>query len=372
MPVAFLLAVVATLYPQSRLCAFVSPHPAQYYERGMEAIHRYRGQSDQLAQAYKNFSALIKKFPDSALGYLGLSRLTIIQAYRFDNYYHMETIRNEAFPLTLKALELNPLLPAVHIQYSTIEDIFANHQQSQELAQKYLRLLPEEPETFYFLGVYLYSQEDYDKSVKFFKTALELNPDPALEIAIAKRLGLIYLTHYDKPKEAIGYYQRAAALTPDDPVINEYLGRAYVADHDYALAVGQLEQSVRAIENPMAEYYLSLARGFWLQAEGRVSKAIFYLEKATSYAKPNSQLHYHLGNLYFRMNDYARAFQHFKQVIALKPQDFSDAYYFAGRSAHSLGDEISAARYFKKYLQVNGTGKEAEWIREQFPSLSQK
>ena len=367
-----LLAVVMPGVLPHESTAFVSPHSLPDYEKGISCLEQYRGDSRHLTEAFKYFKRLVEKFPESPLGYLGLSRLTVIQAYRFDDYYQMDKIRDEAFPLAVRALELGPLMPGVHVQYSFLEDIFMKHRQEQELAQKYLRLLPEEPETFYLLGLYLLGQDDYEKGVEFFQTALTLDPDQTLAAMINKRLGFIYLEHFDQPEKAVAYYQKALDLVERDPALQEHLGRAYLEDGRYNLAIEQFRESLHPAANSMTEYYLLLARGLQCQEAGKTKEAIIYLEKASMYRERESRLYYHLGNLYFEMNDYARAFQHFKQVIELKPQDFSDAYYLAGRSAHSMGDDTSAVDYFRKYLQLNGSSQEAEWIRANIPNLSQK
>ncbi len=368
---ALVLTLICVYVPDA--AAMTSPAPMDYYHRGEAYIQAYRGDDVTLHQASQEFVKLIDRFPDFPLGYLGLSQVSIIHAYRFDKYHQMDQIRNEAMPLAVRALELGPLMPVVHLHYDLIQDIFDKHRQHQQTAQKFLTLLPDEPETFFELGQYLLAQDDYDKSREFYEAALEFDPDPGLKARIYKRLGYISLRHLGAATQAIDYYQRAVQLSSRDDAGLENLGQAYFETGEYRLALDKFNQVYQKTGRPLTEYYILLTKGYLFQERGQTDKAIIYFERALqTNSNTDSQLYYYLGNLYFQIKDYAQAFQKFKKVIELKPYDYSDIYYLAGRSAYSLGDNHSALDYFKKHLQQNNTGTEAEWIRAHIPNLSHK
>ena len=368
----FIILGVA-LSSQDTVCALPSPHPVDYYEAGTALLENYQGDDLDLTHANRHFITLIEDFPDCPLGYIGLSRACIIQAYRFENHHQMSQIRDESLPLAVKALELGPLLPDVHITYSAIQEIFDRHSQNQAIAQKYLELLPEEPETFYLLGIYLMGQDDFTESVQYLETALKMEPDAALKFKILKRLGYIQLQYFDHPQKAVTYFNQAAELIPNEPSLEEYLSRALIENGQYQAAVEELLDSPRGYDSPMTKYLQLVAKGYLKEEEGCLDQALLYFERAVGLnPERDTKLYYHLGNLYFRLKNFNRAFQHFKRVIALRPYDYSDIYFLAGRSAHLLGDDASALDYFRKYLQSNDDGQEAEWIRKNIPNLSHK
>jgi len=345
--------------------------PNYFYQKGEQFIQEYTGDGHQLKKANKYFEHLIEKYPNSPLGYLGISRIYIIEAYQFDNYFNMEDIRNHALPFAVQALELGPLLPAVHINYSLLENIFEQHREIQELTQKYLTLLPEEPETFFLIGKYLYSQHDHAKSLEFFQTALELNPKDDLKYKILTRIGVLYLNKLKAPDKALETFKQALALKQDSADIFHYIGLSYLNMEQYEDSIDYFKKSMKFYSNSITDKYLLQAQGYLYQEKGQNEKAILYLEKAVSLGMKDSRLLYNLGNLYFNAANYSKAYDHFKNVIDLRPEAYMDAYYFAGRSAESLGDRDVATDYFKKYLQLNRQGPEADWIRKNIPDLSQ-
>jgi len=353
--------------------ALISPDPMDYYHAGFNHLNAYQGDEHTLNRASQYFIELVDRYPDFPLGYLGLSQISIIQAYRFDKHHQMEQIRNEALPLALRALELGPLMPEVHLHYDLIKDLFEKHRHNQEIAQKYLELLPEEAETFFLLGQYLLAQDDYEKSREFFETALDLNPEASLQAKILKRLGHIALEYLAQPQQAVEYYRQAIQLSPADGAGLEGLAEAYLENGQYDLAFKQLKKAHQIASRSTIEYSMMIAKGYLAEKKGQTDRAIIYFEKALQISNNQaSQICYHLGNLYFRIQNYAQAFQKFKKVIELKPYDYVDIYYLAGRSAYSMGDDHSAEDYFKKHLQINNSGSESDWIRTHIPNLSHK
>jgi len=369
----FILICTLLVCGSSEVGAMTSPAPMDYYQAGVNHLNAYQGTDYEINQASHYFIELVDHFPDFPLGYLGLSQISIIQAYRFDKYHQMEQIRHEAMPLAVKALELGPLLPEIHLHYDLIQDLFAKHRHNQEIAQKYLELLPDESETFFILGEYLLAQDDYVKSQEFLEAALEMKPETDLQAKILKRLAHISLKHADNPQQAVDYYQQVVNLTPHDCAGIEGLGQAYIRTGEYTLAMEVLKKAYQIAPRQMIEYFIMVTKGHISEQSGQIKKAIIYFEKALDMSNHEaSQLSYLLGNLYFKLKDYAKAFQKFKKVIELRPFEYSDIYYLAGRSAYSMGDNLSAQDYFKKHLQINNSGMESEWIRTHIPDLSHK
>jgi tetratricopeptide (TPR) repeat protein len=350
--------------------ALKSSHPLETYDRGIEVLNSYQGDPATLYEAQTIFAGLIKKFPDSPYGYLGLSRVQKIQAYLYGNRYSMIQIRDEVLPFAIKALELGPSIRDVHEHYSSLEKIYEDFYANQKEAQSALMSFPDRAETFLLIGMFFGDQGEEEKALEFYKGALGLKPSTAIRIKILERLGLLYLHDFKDPQNALSYFQEAVEVAPHLPVMKENLGLAYLGLKNYRKAVDQLTKAMNSLANAHTRYYLWQAKAFIAEEEGKTSEAIKFLEAALNQDKHNIALHFKLGNFYYNLANYESAYKHFMEVISLEPQN-SGAYYFAGRSASSLGETARALNYYKQYLQLDADSEEAAWIRENVPEFSQ-
>lgn len=349
--------------------AMMSPHPIQLYEKGYALLNRYSGDPSKLYEAQEVFGLLIEKYPDSPFGYLGMSRIHTIDAYLYGNHYNMDKIRTLALPFAVKALELGSSIRPVHENYANFERIFDQYAINREQAQDSLTLFPDSPKTYFGVATFLSNQGEHEKALGYYNTALELDPSESLRLRILKRMALIYLQEYQEPEKAVDYYHKALGIRENSPVLNEYLGIAYLKMQLYELSIEKLSKALALVKISSPEHYLLEAKGYLSEKQGKVEEAINFLEKASAYKKHNSTLQYSLGNLYYKQANYERAYDHFRRVIDLKPLD-PNAYYFAGRSADSLGDMDLARDYYKKYLQFDTDSQEAHWIQENIPEFS--
>ena len=122
----------------------IGQHPIELFEKGVEYINNYHGETSSLTKAEKIFKELINKYPQLHYGYLGLSRVRIIEAYRHGQQYNMTLIYNEALPLANRALELGPSIREVYLHYENIEDIVARDLNQRNKAKAYVSLFLDE------------------------------------------------------------------------------------------------------------------------------------------------------------------------------------------------------------------------------------
>ncbi|MFA5261355.1 MAG: tetratricopeptide repeat protein, partial [Candidatus Omnitrophota bacterium] len=329
----------------------------------------FRGDRQDLLAARKIFQQLIARYPESALGYLGMSRALLMEAALFDNHYNMKFVHEEALPNAVKALELGPTIRAVHEHYSEIEKIFENYYLNKKEAQIYLTLYPEDPKTFFYAGAFVLDQDEPQKAVEYFSIALDMNPGQELRKKILKYLAWIHLNKYQQYDKAVNYCQQALELEKSSYELNEYLGLAYLRLGDYHASVESLSRALQLSDKSgQAQFYLWLAKGHQAEEEGNVSLAADFFEQALLSRGRDIEVHYKLGNLYFSMADYRKAYDHFRRVIDLQP-DKANAYFFAGRSIQSLGDYDSAVTYFSKYLTLATDDQKVAWIKQHMPAV---
>jgi len=350
---SFIIVLVASLSFPSLSWASYSAHPMQLYVKAEKVLQSYRGDPATLAEAKKIFSTLITKFPTSALGYVGLSHVYVIEACRYTDHYDMQLMHDQALPYATKALELGPSLQLVHEQYAVIENIFNRYEEQQKNVQDRLLLKPDDPETYFFVANFMRDQGEIDKAVKYFNIALDMNPEPGLSLRILNRLGWLYLSELNQPERAVEYYQKSLDAGGASPLVTGFIGIAYYQMGRYQLSVKTLTESVTLLPNDFARYYLLQAQGKLLQQQGLSTQAIDALEEALQYGE-NSHLHRNLANMYLGMADFNRAYRHFQEVIASDPEE-ATAYYYAAKSLFSLGKSKQAVDYYSRYLQLTGT-----------------
>ncbi len=205
--VVLILGVLACKIPSAE--AFFSQHPLQDYEQGLHLLDSYRGDAKILHQAQDIFNLIIEKHPDSPFGYLGVSQIKVIQAYRYDQHYNIKLITEQAMPMALEAMHKGPTLRIVHQAYDRFEKIFSDNDQNEQAVKRLLSLYPQQPKTYLALGDYLSDQGDFQKAVEYYKVALRFADEDPLKLKLLKRIQQIY--SYELPDENLAdQYFKAA------------------------------------------------------------------------------------------------------------------------------------------------------------------
>jgi len=82
----------------------------------------------------------------------------------------------------------------------------------------------------------------------------------------------------------------------------------------------------------------------------------------------NPDIHYNLGILYLKRNDYFDAAQEFMQAVRLNPQDAEACYNLGILYEIFLNDKKMAVFYYRKYLEINPEAQDKgivkSWIKE--------
>jgi tetratricopeptide (TPR) repeat protein len=362
-PVIILFSIIAT-----ECFSAVTPHPVSLYSQGKKILNGYRGNPDELKRAEELFLTLINRYPQSPLGYLGMSQLKTYYAYFYDMDFNMKIIHEEVMPYAVKALELGPTLQEVHENYGFVEKIFTEYQNQKKELEKLVTLKPRDPETFFRMGLFVLKQNEFIEAEKYFKTSLTLQPTLKTKLRILKRLGWLNLLYLNNPQKAVDYYGEALVIH-DTSEVSEYLGIAYFKAGQYEKAVDQLIRGGYGIRNNQTKYYLLLSKARTLLEKNKINEATRYFEEASQYRNLDSETHFLLGSIYFGHDDNEKAYDHFRQVIQLTPQD-ARAYYFAGRAVYSLGKSSIALTFFNKYLNLDPENAEIDWIRQNVPELT--
>ncbi len=351
--------------------ASFSSHPLQDYEQGIKNLQTYRGDTKVLQNAQLLFSQIIEKYPDSPFGYLGMSQLKIVEAYRYGQHYNIKMITEEALPMALKAMHSGPTLIAVHDHYDRFEVIFRNNDESQDQVRKLLFLSPEKPVTYLALGDYLSDQGDYEKALEYYKIALRFAADDAGKLIAIQRIARINLTELGDANLAVKYYKDALVINEHMPTIWEALGAAYFKLQQYDLSAEYYKKALNFFHTTQLQQRLFEVQLLAYEQAGDLDLAIQMIRESIDVNSQNTSLHRQIGNLYYKNNSFREAYSHFQQAIDLGLTE-PELFYFAGQCAYLLGYEKEAEDYYYEYLQLRQEGQQAQWIRHNIQGLSQR
>ena len=184
-----------------------------------------------------------------------------------------------------------------------------------ERYREYLRLVPEDADAWYGLGVSLGQVEEREEAFRAAHRANELRPGDR------RTRGLLALLHVaaGEYERAISIYDRLLAEQGHDQAS---LGNRAFAYHQW----GKKEEALQAYQRAVGEF-------------------------------PNSpELRYSLGVLYYEQREYAKAMEQLRQASHLNLR-YEEAYLMMARCARELGDDESAERYARKCLVLVSAGK---------------
>lgn len=166
---------------------------------------------------------------------------------------------------------------------------------------------------------YLHNQRgEYDKGVKDFQKALELEPNSA---AAHNNLGATYIL-LDRKDEAVFHLRQALALDASLTEVRINLADVYIKMDEYEEAREVLIPEMAQGKEPESYYYLIGRVHFGLCEYEAALQAWL---KSRELGMTKIDLNLFLGNAYFYLEELDKAFHHFQQLTRNKP-DFASGY----------------------------------------------
>lgn len=191
-----------------------------------------------------------------------------------------EKNRRQAFPDLQKAVELSPESPLFHTALGTIHLYEGNLGLAAKEFRKSLELAPDDADARNSLGSVYLQEEKWSKAIQEYKIALNNPTYPTPEIT-HYNLGYAYF-QWGKYEEAIGAFNKAVRLRPDEEIIHYYLGASY-------------------------------------SKLGKMNKAVSEFKKAIEIVPESVRTHYELGVVYLKKKENEKAAEGFRKVIELDP-----------------------------------------------------
>ncbi len=254
-----------------------------FYLRGREFFHQ--GQHKNIQYASELFTRAIKKDPDYALAYAGLSDCF---SYLFMYFEKKQDSIERSVAASKRAMELDPELAEAHAARGLAVSLSAQYDEAEKEFDKAIKLNPKLYEAYYFYARTCRQQGKMEKAALLFEKASEMRPEDyqaviflaaaykelnlpekvetaaqrAIELvekhlrlnrddARALYLGGSILVTLGKVEKAINWAKRAHAIDPDDPRV------LYNLACIYSLA-GKIEQALDCFEKAIESGYASL------------------------------------------------------------------------------------------------------------------
>jgi len=194
------------------------------------------------------------------------------------------------------------------------------------------------------LAQVLYSYDlDFDRSIREFRRAIELNPNYA---TAHHWFGLGPLMRLGRFDEAIAECKRAVELDPLSLINNSDLGNTYLRARRYDEAI---DQQRKTLEMDPSFFYAHYHLGRALEAKGALDAAIEEYRKARA-LNDDPQVLGLLAHAYASSGKKTEAFKILDQLKEVSTQRYVPAYSFAIVYL-GLGDKEEALRWLEKSYQ---------------------
>jgi tetratricopeptide (TPR) repeat protein len=279
------------------------------------------------------WSDVVKKSPGKARPHFNLGAA-----------YSEQKRDEEAIPLYQRALEIKPDLAEPHINLGQELQRQGKIEEAAEHYRAALKIEPDLPEAHNNMGAILEKQGRTEEAIQFYQNALKIRPHYA-----SAHFGLANtLVEKGKVEQGIRHYYLAIQFKPEYAEAHNNLGGVF-------LNLGQTEKAIKhyiaALQTDpnLVEAYNNL--GIALMQEGKIEAAIQQFQKALE-SRPdftkaennlkralaiqkeieteisrlkgllrdnpeNFELHFQLGNLYFRKGEQHQAIKQYKRTLQL-------------------------------------------------------
>ncbi|HJQ69647.1 MAG TPA: tetratricopeptide repeat protein [Blastocatellia bacterium] len=158
-------------------------------------------------------------------------------------------------------------------------------------------------------------------------------------------LELIKLRQYGEARDKL---ERAASLKPDEPMIYDALGRAYMGLGDFGAAEAQIKHALEL--NPEMFESLNNLGTVYFEAKD-YAKAERYFMEALRANPQAAATRFNLAQSYARTGDNNKAARRFEEFLQLSPGD-AEAHYELGLVYERMGRATEAARAFERGLEL--------------------
>lgn len=180
------------------------------------------------------------------------------------------------------------------------------------------------------------------------------------EASASQQLAYAYLRE-NQPARALVELAKAEAARPDDPEVKNFLGLAYWAKRELALAEAKFKQAV-ALDTGYSDAWNNL--GALYLDTGRYDEAVAAFKKALEnvYYSTSERALTNMGWALFKLGKLEEARKNLKEATEIAPT-FALAHKNLGMVLAELGDNAGAVAEFDKTLRIFVLDQETHFYR---------
>mgnify|MGYP000966758419 CR=1 FL=1 len=201
--------------------------------------------------------------------------------------------------------------------YHLLGEEYIVNKDYEEAVKHYQKLLTEEPDDEFALTSYAYAAQfldDTDTPIQFLKNLCKQNSFSE-QNWIAYGLLLYYLENY---YDAITAFDLAIAIEDQDTTAHIYKGQSLISLANYDAGIISLEDALKITpREPVITYFLGKA----YEKQNKYKKAITYYKRCLKYDKNSTEPLTSLAMCYFEINEFALGEPYIKKAIEIDPKN---------------------------------------------------
>ena len=162
------------------------------------------------------------------------------------------------------------------------------------------------------------------------------------------------------------HLSKALKMAPKHPGVNYLMGLSYLHEHQPALAIPYLKESLSVDRGQLPAL---LALGIARYEQGEYSKAIDLLDSAIANGLSSWEAEWILAGCYLHEKKYELARRHAEKALETGKKDASSAQAVLGEALAALGQKQQAIEAFEAYLKKHSHDGEAPKVRVKLAKL---
>ncbi len=347
---------------------------------------------DALVFIYKSYGGLLEKVKNSTLAVATYDAAA--ESTGRDEYFYNKIgdicVKERAPEIALdaykKVLESSPYDRSALIKMATLIQTYfpEKHDEAIDCYTRILEIEPDNDKVYYELG-HLYLQkndslpavnafnmalekdeenpfyhnslafalvqlEQYDEAIEHYQKAININPDPYWTSIVCQALGSVYLEIKQNYEAAIVLYQTAAVLNPESEESQIAIGDTYFSIDEFDSAIKAYCDAIK-INPENAKAYCKCGMALW--EKDYTEEAIVAYHKAIALNPEYAIAHNNLGVIYLDdIGNIQESIEFFSKAIECN-EDYTLAYFNLARAYAMLDENMKAAKYFQKAMDLN-------------------
>jgi Flp pilus assembly protein TadD len=283
-----------------------------------------RTPTDGLAEAYMALAAALRAQESSelsvVLGDLALDARPDLTAARLllAEIYDSRGDAQSALSVLAPVASADPLDVLVRLRQAALNDRAGHTALALQMLSRIAKDYPARPEPMAVQGDMLRAQQRFAEAVTAYDKAVALLGTPkATNWPLFYDRGVALERSHQWPR-AEADFQKALELSPDQPVVLNYLGYSW-ADQGHNLS--QARQMIeRAAEQRPNDGAILDSLGWVVLRQGDVPSAVRFLERAVELDSEDSTINGHLGDAYWAAGRKREAQLQWRRALTLDPQ----------------------------------------------------